>query len=132
MLVNYAQAPLATNVVTTAETVAATLTVDPVFANAPIGRVISGYLNVTPGAATTALVIRVRQGNTTGGALVGTADTVTVAAAGLESVFFSQVDTGVAPANNQYCVTVQQTAATGNGTVNDGAIQLLVPAPAGA
>lgn len=132
MLVNYAQLPSAVTLVTTAETVAIVLPVDPTNAPYPQGRVVRGFLNILAGTGATAFVIRVRQGSTTAGALVGTADTVQVTAGNNLSVPYSQQDTGATPpANNVYCVTVQQTAATANGTVNDGNIEMEVPAPSG-
>lgn len=131
-VVNYAQIGAAVTATTTAETVAAVLPPDSNLLPDAIGRVVRGYLNITTGAGTTAVVIRVRTGTTTGGTLVGAANTHTLAAGASASIPFSEIDTAAAaPANNQYCVTFQQTAATANGTANDGAIVLETPQPAG-
>lgn len=80
---------------------------------------ISGVLNVLAGTGTTALVIRVRQGVGTGGAVVGAAQTVTLAAGSSASVPFSVEDTtGAVQTGTAYTVTVVQTGASGAGTVN--------------
>lgn len=115
---------VAVNVPTTTETVAAVLGALAEQAAAGGGIMISGYVNITPGTTTSAVVIRVRQGTTTAGALVGTADTAAVTAALAASIPFAQVFAGAPPYGNQFCVTVQQTAATANGTVNDSLITL--------
>lgn len=134
MFSNYAQLPAAVTLVTTTEAAAITLPVSQVAIELTAqGRVIRGLLNVTPGTGTTALVLRCRQGTGIAGALVGTADTVGVTAAVNAQVPFSFLDTAIAPpANNVYTVTVQQTGATANGTINDGAAELYVPDPGGA
>lgn len=111
--------------VTTAETVVATS--PQIYADANNGRVkIYGHVNITEGAGGTAYVVRVRRGNSISGALVGVAETDTLAAASSETAPFSVEDAGWlnAAGGNQYCVTVQQTAATGNGTVNGADFQV--------
>ena len=120
-----AELPAAVTLVTTAETVAVVL---PVLAEQLAGGgglVVRGYFNFIAGTGTTAVVTRVRQGSTTGGTLVGAADTQSVTAGNTTEITFGQViPAGSVPYGNQFCVTVQQTAATGNGTVNDGYIEL--------
>jgi hypothetical protein len=89
----------------------------PVVAPQPVK--VSGVLNITAGTGTTAVVIRVRQGVGTGGAVVGAAQTVTLAAGNSASVPFSIEDTtGALEAGTAYTVTVSQTGATAAGTVN--------------
>lgn len=110
----------AVNVPTTTETVA--VASPPVASQVPAGGgfIVTGMVNILAGTTTTAVVVRVRQGSTTGGTLVGTADTHTLAAGATASIPVCEYFPGpTAPANNQFCITVQQTAATGNGTVND-------------
>lgn len=92
----------------------------------PVG--ITGTLNVVPGTGTTAVVIRVRQGNVTG-PLVGVALTHTVAAGAVQSVSFGATDTGdflQQPGGGQYVVTAQQTGGTANGTTNAVDVEVVV------
>jgi len=73
-------------------------------------------LNITEGTTGTAFVVRCRQGIGTGGALVGLAQTVTLAAAANGQFSFVFRDTsGLTTA---YTITVAETAATVAGTVN--------------
>lgn len=94
------------------------------------GLIVRGVMNITAGAGTTAVVVRVRKGSGTGGALVGVAMTHTLAAAASANIPYEVLDpapivnplatpSGVqsTPAN-LYTVTVQQTGGTGAGTVN--------------
>jgi hypothetical protein len=108
--------------VTTAETVIGTFpalegtppSVTP-YAGQGIPTLVSGNVNVTPGAAATGIIVRIRQGSLTG-AVIGTpAETDTVAASVPVDVPFEGFDPAGA---TTYVVTVQQVAATGNGTVN--------------
>lgn len=80
---------------------------------------LDGYVNITLGTSSTALVVKVRQGSTVGGAQVGTTDTHTIAAASSPvSIPFSKSDlSGVE--QTQYCLTLTQTSGGANGTVND-------------
>lgn len=91
------------------------------------GLCVSGILNVTAGTGTTAVVVRVREGRGIAGTLVGTAKTHTLAAGASASIPFCEYDSAVGE-NQIYSVTIQQTGATGNGTVNGGAAQLLTTA----
>jgi hypothetical protein len=54
----------------------------------------------------------------------------TLAAPASANIEFGALDLSVFPAGNQYVVTVQATAATGNPTVNDGIAFLDVISPA--
>lgn len=106
------------------------------------GLIIRGVLNITAGTGTTAVVLRVRKGSGTGGALVGSAMTHTLAAGSSANVAYEVLD--AAPiANvstpsgaqsvptNQYTVTVSQTGGTAAGTVNYGTIGLETAANVG-
>lgn len=81
---------------------------------------ISGTMNVTAGAGTTAVVIRCRR-NTVTGTQVGTSQTVTLAAGTLADLSFDFVDFSANPANqiSSYVITLQQTGGTGAGTINE-------------
>lgn len=82
--------------------------------------------NVTAGATTTALTLRLyRGGGTVGSApsgltAIGPASPAhTIAAGNTAQLALDAVDTGVSLASSvQYTVTAQQTAGTGNGTCN--------------
>lgn len=78
---------------------------------------VTGSMNVTAGAGTTAVVIRCRQ-NTVVGAQVGLSKTVTLAAAATAEIPFNFVDLAAA-VSQTYVISVQQTGGTGAGTVND-------------
>lgn len=112
--------------VTTAETAVATSA--NLFLGNPNQRVqISGHVNVTEGTGGTAYTVRIRQGNGTGGTVVGVAEVDSLAAGNTETAPFSFEDTGallLGAAGGQYTVTVQQTAATGNGTVNSADLRI--------
>lgn len=90
--------------------------------------IIRATFNLLAGTATTAVVARIRQGATTGGAIVGAAATVTLAAAANGGGALSVEDTPnwlAAPANGgQYCLTLAQTSGTGNGSINVGDLQV--------
>lgn len=114
--------------VTTAETVVASFHLGPQVANPPIPgssqvspTVISGYVNVTQGTTGTAVTVRVRHGVGTGGAVVNSADTDSLAAAGLESIYFEKTDP---VGDTDYTVTVQLTGASANGSVNAASIDV--------
>jgi hypothetical protein len=101
----------------TAETVVATVPMPPLGDNPLIsGVVVDGIMNMTPGAGTTGVTMRIRRGSLTG-ALVGPAQVVspTVSVPGVSS--FSALDLAPVP-GQPYVVTMQQAAATGAGVVN--------------
>jgi hypothetical protein len=78
-------------------------------------------MNISTGTATTALVVKCRQGVGTGGAQVGASLTITVAASTsyqLAFVFRDSSGTPYALGGTAYTITVTETSATGNGTVN--------------
>lgn len=117
----------AVTLVTTAETVIAVTSINQTNNPGGQGVLVRGSVNVTAGAGTTAVVVRVRTGSTTAGTLIGVAETDTLAAANSESLPFDFLDSSANALNGnvQYCVTVQQTGATGNGTANYGLIQMM-------
>lgn len=83
--------------------------------------VVDAYINFTAGAGTTAVVIRVRRGTTVGGALVGQALTVPLAAGNSASIQQIVDDPTVQTTpplvpGQQYVITVQQTGGTGAGS----------------
>lgn len=124
-----AQVTNAVTVTTTSETAAVTSPAQGISPpTASLGLVVRGNVNFTAGTGATAVTIRVRQGSGITGTLVGNALTVTVAAGSSYDLAFDVVDTSPVPAQ-QYTVTVTQTAATGNGTVNQADIEtdLVIP-----
>lgn len=116
------------NVVTTNETaaittapVSVTLDGDPIY--------ISGSLNFTTGASTTSVTVRCRRGVGVAGALVQETEPYTIGAAANATIPFGFQDIPGAVAGQQYTITIQQTAATGNGTVNNAEATLFVGSP---
>jgi predicted flavoprotein YhiN len=110
-----------TTLVTTAETVAAVIT-PAVAVNAPSGEgvALSGSIALNTGTAATSVNVRIRQGATAAGTQVGQTLGAPVSASSPALVPFDVVDTSAfalsGPAD-QWCVTVQQVAATGNGSI---------------
>jgi hypothetical protein len=108
------------------------------------GLIVRGVLNMTAGAGTTAVVVKVRRGTGTGGATVGPAagTSHTLAAAASANLAFEVLDTAPLPnivspsgaqdvPQNLYTVTVAQTGGTGAGTVNYGTIGIETAASTG-
>lgn len=104
-------------VVTTAETVIATSNAFSVSNPQGQGIRVSGVINFTTGTSTTAVTIRVRRDTLTG-TLVGEAQTHTIGAAITANLPFDQVDALLSATNQVYVATIQQTAASANGTGN--------------
>lgn len=104
-------------ITTTTETVACTLP----GVSTPGRRTvrIEGEAQVTTGAATTHLTPRIRRGTDITGTLIDEANAVSIGAAagGTEPLQIAAEDENIDLANGTYVLTVQQTAATGNGTV---------------
>lgn len=117
-----------TAVVTTAETAAIT---SPAVSQAVDGEpiTISGVISYLTGAATTAITVRVRQGATIAGALVGEAALHTIGAAVDGQIPFNVSHAPAGVAGQQYTVSVQATAATGNGTIKAASIEVSVGQP---
>lgn len=118
--------PSAQSAVTT-ETVVGTLPFLGQGAGVGIQHVIRGMVNLSIGATSTAITIRVRSGATTAGTLIGVADATTIPVSTAVSIPFYAVDTAVFPAGNQYCVTVACANAV---TPNDVTIELEILSPA--
>lgn len=119
---------IATNV-STEGAVGGSNTIDYNAAFAGQGLIVRGTCNITAGAGTTAVVLRIRKGNQLTGALVGSALTHTLAAAATAQLYFEVLDNASVTApqdpegaqsvgSNMYTLTVQQTGGTGAGTVN--------------
>lgn len=102
--------------VTTAETVVATLS--GVNTGGKRDVALRGWAQVTTGVGTTALTPRIRRGTTVGGTLIGEAnpEQVEAAAGSTEESSTEVTDAGVELGGASYVLTIQQTAATGNGT----------------
>ena len=115
------------NIPTTTETIAAQGLA--VTCPNPNGKaVIRAWVELSVGAGTTAITLTVYAGNAIGGRVVGTrqpeaGDFTPGSAATFDLEFID-------PFNNvsgvQYCVSVQQTGATGNGTVQNALISTMV------
>lgn len=92
------------------------------------GRVfrITGAVKITTGVGTTGLIARVRRGSGIAGALVGDATTVTAAAATTYDLAVDVEDSPGEVAGQQYSLTVQQVAATANGTAVAGELIALM------
>jgi hypothetical protein len=109
----------AVSVPTTTETVLATI--GPFNENQVTpsqGIAFDGNINLLAGTGATAATVRVRQGTGITGALVGVAQVQTVTAGNTVNIPIAELDPTLVQVGAQYSVTVQQTAATGNGTVN--------------
>jgi len=106
-----------TSIVTTTETVLATVS------NVSTSRggskvTLVGSVQMTVGASVTALTFRWRRGTDATGTLIGEANAVQIetAAGSTEDHVHTVEDAGVDLVNASYVLTVQQTAATGNGS----------------
>jgi hypothetical protein len=79
---------------------------------------IEGTVQITPGTNTTGLTLRIRRGTDATGVLIGEAnlEIVAGAVASAEDHYLKVRDSGVDLFNGTYVLTVQQTAATANGT----------------
>jgi len=89
---------------------------------------VSGWAQVTTGAGTTALTPRIRRGTAITGTLVGeaNAEQVKAAAGSTEPVFAMAREDRANEGTVEYSLTVQQTGATGNGTILQSGITVLV------
>jgi hypothetical protein len=115
------------NLVTTAETVVCTI--DGIATNQAGQRVVvAGEYNITLGASTTAVVTRIRRDSLVG-VQVGEAQTeqISTAAGSSESHAIRREDGNVGEFSGRtYVMTVSQTAATANGTVNNEGLRVTV------
>lgn len=105
--------------VTTAETVLATLTAfnENEAGEFAEGVLIQGSTNLLIGTGGTAVVLRIRKASLTG-ALVGLAQTVTVAAASVVGLSIQEVDPVLIQPGLVYVLTASVTGASGNSTNN--------------
>lgn len=109
-------------VVTTAETALVTLPAITLQAGNAVD--LLSELDFTTGASTTAVTIRVRRGVDTTGTVVATIGPIAAAASTRINLPIVTSDVqNVDVAGQQYTVTVQQTAATGNGTGNTNVVR---------
>ena len=124
-IANLTQQAAAVNVPTNAETVVANT--NPYTADGPNRQVtIDAEGEITTGASTTALVVKIRRGTAVTGTQVGATQTITVPTAGNKVQFGLQVvDTPGEVAGQQWCVTVQQTGGAANGTVDQVSISAI-------
>lgn len=85
-----------------------------------VALILRASLNIVAGTTATAVVIRFRAGqNTVTGALIGNARTVTLAAGSTADICIEKTDAAQVALVNGYTVTVAETGATANGTVNE-------------
>lgn len=110
----YADGPANTNLANAAETVIATVVVG---ADTPEGDqiVLEGFAQVTTGATTTSVQLRVRRGGLAGPQVGGTAQQNCGAAVPV-AIGIQVQDTPGEVVNEPYVLTAQQVAATGAGT----------------
>lgn len=87
--------------------------------------VVKCYLALTAGTSTTTVVIKVYRGFSTAGTLIGTFPNTIPAAAGNPPLTFSCAVSDVlqSATQAQYCFSVTQTAATGNGSITAASIE---------
>lgn len=114
-----------TTLVTTAETVVATLSgISTRNASEQVN--FRSRAEISWGTGTTSGVVRIRRGTGITGTLVSTQPLLTVAAGNVSGNDPVAIDTPGEVANQSYVLTVQQTAATGNGSVTLGQLQATI------
>jgi hypothetical protein len=112
-------------VTTTSETVA--ITSGPVMVPAETCLVhIRAWCQMIAGTGTTAITPRIRRGSTTSGTLVGEGNALvaTVSASAANTIMIEATEWRQQQNQVEYCLTVQQTAATANGTVQQAVIEV--------
>jgi hypothetical protein len=77
-----------------------------------------GMIDITPGTSATAVVVKVYRGATKAGTQIGATETGTLAATAHGAIPFAFSDQPGLVASQQYCVSVTETAAAADGTVN--------------
>lgn len=121
----------ATTITTTTETVAASVPAHETNVGSNNqGVVVHGVVQVTTGASTTAIVVKLRLGtNTITGTQIGTSQTSPATASVDNAVPFCFVDATPDDLASGYSITVTQTGAAGNGTVKsvDYAVDVALP-----
>lgn len=113
--------------VTTAETVLRTLSGVSTGRKVNVG--LKGWVQLTTGAGTTAVTLRIRRGTDATGTLIGEATPVTVAAAAGSTELFDieTFDPGADLASATYVLTAEQTGATANGTALQSYLEADIP-----
>ncbi len=88
--------------------------------------IIKAWAQLTTGAATTTVTPRIRRGTAVGGTLVGeaNAEDVKAAAGSTEPFFIMASEARAGEESVEYSLTLQQAAATGNGTVLQAGIEV--------
>lgn len=129
---NASQVTTTTTLTTTSETVAAVTPARAVNNPGGQGVLVQALVSGATGAAATSVQVRIRQGANGGvgatapaGTQVGGTVQVAVTASSFHAVAISILDSsafGILNAAAQYAVTVQQVAATGNGSVTQAQI----------
>jgi hypothetical protein len=116
-----------TPLVTTAETVVATLS--GVVTPRAVNVVIKGWAQLVTGTATTAVTPRIRRGVDATGTLINEGNPITIGAApgGTEDFEMDALDVGADLSGASYVLTLQQTAATGNGSCVQAQITAKIP-----
>ena len=115
----------AQTITTTTETIVATSPPAAV----PFGSAFAfvfGFLQMSTGTGVTGVTARIRRGNLVTGPLVGGANVVAAAASTAIGADIAVLDSLVSFDAAQYVLTIQQAAATGNGTVNQATILVLL------
>lgn len=104
------------SLVTTAETIVATLPPIPVpSSGGPVA--VIGQVDLATGVAATGVQYRIRRGTTLTSPLVGEGNTIAIGASTTGKHTHMVVDNDAGFDAVQYCLTVQQVSATGNGSV---------------
>lgn len=120
------------NVPTTTETVIGTMLAQAGGGLVPVPAFplsIEGSLSLTPGTAATSVIIRVRLGSVVGAIVFASPSLVVTAAAALRIALdaVDALNSALQAGGATYVVTIQQAAATGNGTVNDFVFRVELP-----
>lgn len=84
---------------------------------------LDAHIDFTTGAGTTAVTLRWRQGSGVTGTVIGETEVPAELASSRVNIDISAVDTPGEIAGQTYTCTIQQTAATGNGTVNKSVLE---------
>lgn len=112
---------------TTTETVVATIS----GVNTPRRTTVTikGWAQLTSGTATTTVTVRIRRGTTITGTLVDEANAITIGAAAgtTEEYEITVQDENIDLAGGSYVLTLQQAAATGNGSCLQASIEVSFP-----
>lgn len=108
--------PINTSVVTTAETTGATGNfLSPPFQNAKA--VVTASIYFQPGTGTTSVSVRLRRNPSAENLAITNYANLAVTAGNLVVLNVQAIDAPIGPGPVQYAVSVQQTGATGNGTI---------------